>query len=98
MIRFLPWILLCGFILNQAHHRLDTTERRDTSFDKEVMPSTEAARLISLGYDNLVADYYWLRAISHFGDRRMHAYDYPNLLGLMELVLALDPKFISGYL
>ena len=97
MIRFLPWILLCGFILNQAHHRLDTTERKDTSFDKEVMPSTEAARLISLGYDNLVADYYWLRAISHFGDRRMHAYDYPNLLGLMELVLALDPKFISGY-
>ncbi len=97
MIRFLPWILLCGFIVSQAHARLDASPRKDTSFDKEVMPSTEASKLISLGYENVVADYYWLRAISHFGDRRMHAHEYPNLLGLLELVLALDPKFSAGY-
>ena len=97
MIRFLPWILVCGFIVSQAHARLDASPRKDTSFDKEVMPSTEASKLISLGYENVVADYYWLRSISHFGDRRMHAYEYPNLLGLLELVLALDPKFSAGY-
>jgi len=97
MIRFLPWILLCGFIVSQAHARLDATPRKDTSFDKEVMPSTEASKLVSLGYENVVADYYWLRSISHFGGRRMHAYEYPNLLGLLELVLALDPKFSAGY-
>ena len=61
------------------------------------MPSTDASKLISLGYENVVADYYWLRAISHFGDRRMHAYEYPNLLSLLELVLALDPKFSAAY-
>tara|TARA_B100000405_G_scaffold257583_1_gene192308 strand:- start:339 stop:1202 length:864 start_codon:yes stop_codon:yes gene_type:complete len=97
MIRFLPWILLCGFIVSQAHARLDASPRKDTSFDKEVMPSTQASKLISLGYENVVADYYWLRSISHFGDRRMHAHEYPNLLGLLELVLALDPKFGAGY-
>ena len=77
--------------------RLDDTGRKDTAFDKEVLPSNEAIKLISLGYEQVVADYYWLRAISHFGDRRMHAYEYPNLLGFMDLVLALDPKFSAAY-
>jgi len=97
MIRFLPWILVFGAILNQAHVRLDESPRENTIFDKEVLPSTEAAKLISLGYEHVVADYYWLRAISHFGDRRMHKHEYPNLLGFLELVLALDPKFSAGY-
>lgn len=77
--------------------RLDETGRIDTSFNKEVLPSNEAIKLISLGYEQVVADYYWLRAISHFGDRRMHQYEYPNLLGFMELVLGLDPKFSAAY-
>ena len=97
MTRFLPWILFLGVVLSQAHMRLDDTGRKDTAFDKEVLPSNEAIRLISLGYEQVVADYYWLRAISHFGDRRMHAYEYPNLLGFMDLVLALDPKFSAAY-
>ena len=97
MKRFLPWLIFLGIILSQAHMRLDATSRKDTTFDKEVLPSNAAIKLISLGYEQVVADYYWLRAISHFGDRRMHAYDYPNLLGFMELVIGLDPKFSAAY-
>lgn len=94
---FLPLIGLFIALGHLAHQGLDAAPRSHTHFEKEVLPSNDAARLISLGYDNVVADYYWLRTISHFGDRRMHAYEYPNLLGLLELVLSLDPKFGTAY-
>jgi tetratricopeptide (TPR) repeat protein len=52
---------------------------------------------MSFGYNNLVADYYWLRTISHFGTTEMHAAHYPNLEPLLRRVLALDPYFAAAY-
>ena len=60
-------------------------------------PSERALAWLSLGYRELVADYYWLRAISHFGDTRQHAHAYPNLVPLTRRVLFLDPKFAGAY-
>lgn len=64
---------------------------------KDTLASPEAMRLLTFGYGELGADYYWLKAISHFGDKRMHALHYPNLHQLLDRVIALDPKFASAY-
>ncbi|MEK7705274.1 MAG: hypothetical protein AAB426_09970 [Myxococcota bacterium] len=64
---------------------------------RETLPSVEALQLLSLSYASLVADYYWLKAISQFGTTEMHTAGYPNLVGLMERVLALDPYFATAY-
>jgi len=64
---------------------------------EETLPSIKALKLLSLNYKNLVSDYYWLRAISHFGSQRMHKHHYPNLEALMERVLNLDPYFGQAY-
>lgn len=63
----------------------------------EALPSVRALRLLALSYRSLVADYYWLRALSHFGDNAMHAAKYPNLRALTTRVLALDPYFADAY-
>jgi len=52
---------------------------------------------LSLGYEPLVADYYWLRALSHFGTREMHDVGYPNLVAFIRRVLHLDPYFTAAY-
>jgi tetratricopeptide (TPR) repeat protein len=80
-----------------AHLSLDATEVPESDMVYEALPSVEALRLMSLGYPSLVADYYWLRAISHFGDNAMHAALYPNLEPLLRRVLALDPYFAAAY-
>jgi tetratricopeptide (TPR) repeat protein len=63
-----------------------------------VLPSSEALALLSLGYKNLAADYFWLRSIYDYGDKRMAREHYPNLWPLLSRAHALDPLFAAPYL
>ena len=59
--------------------------------------SQPALDILSLTYRTLVADYYWLQALSHLGERSWFRYNYPNLEPLLKRVLALDPYFSYAY-
>lgn len=86
---------------HQAHLALRTALQQQQShagaYQHAILPSSTALSLMSLGYKEMWADYYWLRAISHFGDEAMHPYNYPDLLPLMQRVLTLDPYFGGAY-
>ena len=60
--------------------------------------SEPALDILSLSYRTLVADYYWLQALSHLGERSWFRYNYPNLEPLLKRVLALDPYFAYAYI
>lgn len=81
-----------------AHVSLSQVERPKQASLREALPTAAATRLMSLGYHSLLADYYWLRSISHFGTTEMHAAAYPNLEPLIRLVLGLDPYFRAAYI
>lgn len=62
------------------------------------IPSAEAVKLVALGYDQLVADYYWLEFIGYFGDSQARSRDnYALAHQYLELVTALDPNFVQPY-
>lgn len=63
----------------------------------EALPSVRSLHYISLGYREVVADYYWLRAIDHFGRLELHEALYPDLEPFIRRVVALDPYFASAY-
>lgn len=91
-------LVVTATLAHVMHERLD---RLGVSHPKElhdVLPSKEALGLMSLTYDSLVADYYWLRTINEFGDIRKHRAKYPNLIALTQRVLYLDPYFKTGYM
>jgi hypothetical protein len=55
---------------------------------------------LALGFDNLVADVYWMRAIIYFGNKTKAADHRPNydlLYPLLEMVTTLDPDFRVAY-
>jgi tetratricopeptide (TPR) repeat protein len=68
----------------------------------------EAARRMSLGFNGLVADWYWLRSLQYVG-RKSSAYqgdirlddlsalDMKGLAPLLERAATLDPQFMSVY-
>ena len=61
--------------------------------DEPYAPSPEAARYISLGYNELGADLMWIRALGYFGG------DDASARGVRDLVVAmtaLDPRFESA--
>ncbi len=61
----------------------------------------EAAPRLALGFDAILADVYWIRAIQHFGGARRAADDadrsYRLLYPLLELTTSLDPHFTVAY-
>lgn len=55
---------------------------------------------LALGYDNLVADVYWIRAVIYFGSKRKaegRQYNFQLLYPLLDLVTTLDPHFKIAY-
>ena len=52
-----------------------------------------------LGYENLAADLYWLRAVQYFGGKRRDATNknFDLLEPLMRITVTLDPKFKIAY-
>lgn len=62
--------------------------------------SPEAVRRVSLSYDALAADVYWIRAIQHYGSTKLStdpdkAFD--QLYPLLDLTTSLDPRFDVAY-
>lgn len=62
--------------------------------------SGEAVKRMALGYDALVADVYWMRAVIYYGGQRLLKGTPPNydvLYSLLDLVTTLDPRFNLAY-
>jgi hypothetical protein len=61
--------------------------------------SGEAAKRLALGFDTIVSDVYWIRAVIYYGGR--HSADtrrtYDQLYPLLDLVTSLDPQFKVAY-
>lgn len=81
---------------------------RDRAFPRDVattqaflyVRSPDAIKRLTLGFDALAADVYWIRAIQHYGGERLEesgARTYHLLYPLLELTTTLDPYFTIAY-
>lgn len=62
--------------------------------------SGEAVKRMALGYDSILADLYWMRAVVYYGGQRLMTSAPPNydlLYSLLDLVTTLDPRFNIAY-
>lgn len=61
------------------------------------LPSGKYLNIVSLGFDQLVADILWLRASTYFGGHLMTDQSYPWLYNMLDTITNLDPKFEYVY-
>jgi hypothetical protein len=60
--------------------------------------SPKAVKRLSLGYDGLLADIYWTRAVQYFGGRHVAGASHYRLLApLLEITTTLDPHLVVAY-
>jgi hypothetical protein len=79
-------------------HHLDRIRSRATLEDVLYVTSPQVLKRLSLGYDGLLADVYWTRAVQYFGNRHhLGATDYNLLAPLLEITTALDPHLTVAY-
>jgi len=85
-------------VIQQSHLCLNQ-ELNDANVSKlQFVPTPHAAKLMSLGFDQLMADCYWLSFISYVGDaaeRRNDRYELADRY--IDLVTGLDPHFLTAY-
>ncbi|HYW41129.1 MAG TPA: hypothetical protein VE957_23700 [Terriglobales bacterium] len=78
--------------------RLDQVRSHATLEEVLFLNSPKWVKRLSLGYDGLLADIYWTRAVQYFGSKHVAAAgDYRLLYPLLEITTALDPKLIVAY-
>jgi len=60
--------------------------------------SPKTLKLLSLGYNGLLADVYWTRAVQYFGSKHYAGAQHYDLLApLLEITTALDPHLTIAY-
>jgi hypothetical protein len=89
-------ILIMMSVLLFLQNELDA-RRTDCSVMKERLPNPQALRILSLGHEEVVADYYWFKTVLYAGGETTDK-DYGYFSSLVDLVTSLDPQFEYPYL
>src|SRR5277367_2598953 len=79
--------------------KIDGGTRANAADDEELLlRSGCAVRQMSLGYDSLLADIYWTRAVQYYGSRAgVEGAKFDLLWPLLDIATSLDPKLIVAY-
>ncbi len=89
-------VSLAGSVLLLRH--LDQVRSSATLEEVLYISSPKALKRLSLGYDGLLADIYWTRAVQYFGTKHHEgARRFDLLAPLLEITTTLDPKLLVAY-
>jgi hypothetical protein len=94
--------LLCSAMIKPVQDRVDARFARNPSVDPDMLyfASPAAVKSLSLGYQSLLADLYWIRAVQYYGRREEAArrqVRYKNLAALLDITTTLDPQMMDVY-
>jgi len=82
---------------NFFHARLSRLTAAEVHM-RPLIPTSQAIKLVSLGFDQVIADYYWLEFVSYVGDVRARQKDrYALASHYIKLITELDPNFVQAY-
>jgi tetratricopeptide (TPR) repeat protein len=89
-------ICLVGSVLLLLH--IDRERKGATLEEVLYVSSPTLLKRMSLGYDGLLADVYWTRAVQYFGDKLTRGSEHFDLLApLLEITTTLDPQLLVAY-
>ena len=93
---FLAFIVLfsCVFLIQTY---IDRSFDRDREERLLYLPSGHYLKPASLGFDSLIADLLWIKAIGYFGGHYLTDRSYKWLYHILDLVTTLDPHFKYPY-
>jgi tetratricopeptide (TPR) repeat protein len=91
-------LVLCMAASTFVLRRVDQIRPQATLEDVLYINSPKLLKRASLGYDGLLADIYWTRAVQYFGGRHHNrAASYNLLAPLLEITTSLDPHLLPAY-
>lgn len=98
--RFIAWLILFHLLILSCYRVqvwLESIRPQDHAERMLYLPSGSLLKPMALGFDNLLADVLWIRAVVYFGGHYMTDKRYPWLYHILDLVTTLDPRFEMPY-
>jgi len=93
--------LICAVLIKPVQDRFESrVGERGPEPDLLYFSSPKAVKMIALGYDSLLADFYWMRAIQYYGRREeasKRLVRFKNLYTLFDITTTLDPNLMDAY-
>jgi tetratricopeptide (TPR) repeat protein len=81
-----------------VRERVDRVRAGATLEEVLYLPEAKVLKRMSLGYEGLLADIYWTRAVQYFGSKHFqHAAHYDLLAPLLDVTTELDPHLLVVY-
>jgi hypothetical protein len=92
-------IAFAGGVAGFSHQRALAVVARTPALTLQcALPTADAIKLCSLGYDQLLADWYWLGFVQYIGDGDARTKDHYVLAeSYIDLITGLDPRFVQPY-
>ena len=91
-------LLFCLAASILSLRQIDQVRSKATLEEVLFVTSPKMVKRMSLGYDGLLADIYWTRAVQYFGGHHAErARDFRLLAPLLEITTTLDPKLLVAY-
>lgn len=77
---------------------MHSLQQRDDNQLEILLPAPQAAKLLTLGFDQLMADCYWLGFVNYVGDNNAREVDHYSVSDkYLDLITTLDPNFVQPY-
>jgi hypothetical protein len=96
---FIFFVLIClsGSVF-VIHRKLQKIQRPEKSMEVYMyIPSGDFLKPFTLGFNQVIADYFWIKTVGYFGEHLMSDRHYPWLYHMLDLVTSLDSHFIWPY-
>jgi tetratricopeptide (TPR) repeat protein len=77
--------------------RIDEIRGRFRSVEGSLYLSSSSLKKLSLGYYEILADIYWIRALQYFGSKKPGEQNPDLLYHYFDIITDLDPKFVNAY-
>ena len=77
--------------------KIDDMRGKFRSVEDSLYLSSSTLKKISLGYDELLADIYWMRALQYFGSSSPEEQNPELLFHYFDIITDLDPQFVNAY-
>ena len=102
VVTYTVLLAILGGMFGWAQSRILDARKTFRTDEKILMVSDrpEVTKILSLGFDNAVADFLWIRAIQYFGGNfsTLNVTEKRDgLMNLMNNLVGLDPHFIGAY-
>lgn len=88
-------LFLSGAVAFTALHRWEVVRDREQGLLS--VPPANLVKILASGYQNMVADIFYMQFTTYWGYWLTHGRKFHNLYPLVDLVTELDPEFRSAY-